>query len=225
MSIDINYYSFSPSRADKKWKKFEVVITGLRKKYLDWEKDQAQYKEKWGDLDKVMTKEEKELFKFGSDYLFSGKQYNQEELFLTMELIDLHYGSVINEDFECGRDENVYIRSLIESQRLEVEKWDVPTKEAWIKLFLSIDNDVIIQATKLISEEKDWDIDVSKFGIIDYLRCIKKVVKDLKDTKDSVFATYCFNTAEFNPESTGQLLMKRVQKHINQYKNLLPPVL
>ena len=39
MSVDVNYYSFSPSRADEKWDNFKDVIVGLRNKYKKWESE------------------------------------------------------------------------------------------------------------------------------------------------------------------------------------------
>lgn len=45
MSIDVNYYSFSPSRADKQWPHFIEDVSILRKKHSTWHKHQNDTQE------------------------------------------------------------------------------------------------------------------------------------------------------------------------------------
>ena len=42
MSIDVNYYSFSPSRADKHWLNFVEDFTVLRQKHAPWKQHEAE---------------------------------------------------------------------------------------------------------------------------------------------------------------------------------------
>lgn len=49
MSVDVNYYSFSPSRADEQWPNFVEDVSVLRKKHATWhkyEEDTDRYHEK-----------------------------------------------------------------------------------------------------------------------------------------------------------------------------------
>ena len=41
MSIDVNYYSFSPSRADQQWPHFIEDLSVLRKKHATWNQHRA----------------------------------------------------------------------------------------------------------------------------------------------------------------------------------------
>lgn len=54
MSIDVNYYSFSPSRADKQWPNFIEDVSVLRKKHSTWhkyEKDTQDFQKKRAEIE------------------------------------------------------------------------------------------------------------------------------------------------------------------------------
>jgi len=45
MSVDVNYYSFSLSRADKQWPHFIEDLSALRKKHSTWDEHQKDTQE------------------------------------------------------------------------------------------------------------------------------------------------------------------------------------
>ncbi|MFH1288875.1 MAG: hypothetical protein ABII25_09315, partial [bacterium] len=109
MSIDINYFSFSPSRADKEWRHFKKNIVRLRQKYKDWEKEgTGDYKL----LKDRIDKEEGILFQCGMDYLFSDDEYNERSLEYAMKRTDLVYGSAKNDEFESGKEESFLLEAV-----------------------------------------------------------------------------------------------------------------
>jgi len=221
MSIDVNYFSFSPSRADKKWPNFSQDIASLRAKYQKWAVDGENDYQK---LTSQLTKGEKLLFEYGADYLFVDNDYNQEVLFQTMKNLDLQFGSVKDNGFESGNIESYLLDSLVKASGAATEN-GLPTKEAWINIFSTIDDSLVDRFVADIRQKMDWEEGESRVGVLDYLRVIRPVVKDLKQTSDSIFVSYCPAGSEYEPESSEKFLAERARTHIEKYRGLLPPVL
>jgi hypothetical protein len=223
MSVDINYYSFSPSRADKGFVNFIEDIIAVRKKYIKTD-------DKGPDESVILTDRQQDLFEHANlGYLIEDSSFNEELLILELKSIDLHYGSIENDGFDSGKDEMLYIEALVESFNLEIENEDnyprLPTKKAWLQLFSTINQELLDKAINKLKEETGWEEKDCKSGLLFYLECARPVMVDLKDTKDSVFVRYYHNGGEAEPEAAEKLLLKRANEHMKKYNNLLTPVL
>lgn len=342
MSIDVNYYSFSPSRADKQWpyfvedisvlrKKhstrhkhekdsqnfqkiqaeievsFELRIRELRKKIFDFfgqkgyiipwvewgveygtdkfgnpvhmsDEDKMEYLESYGcvyprcsdlknkdvpylmlrmdapeleksyvqiikERDKAfsqlceqvtvapredksveLNKRQEELDKINPHYLKYGNTFDNNELLFDLKILDIYYGSVVNEYFENPKVEDYFLESLIAVYNLKTEN-DVPTREEWIRLFQNISNEKTQEVSERLANQLDWDKNEAECAIKDYLRFVRPVVKDLKENPDSIFFRFYGGAIEVEPKNVEVILLERAKKNAIKYKNQLPPIL
>lgn len=343
MSIDVNYYSFSPSRADKQWPHFIEDFSVLRKKHSTWDKHQkgtqelqkkqaeieADFEPRISEIRKkifdffdkkgyiipwvewsaelgtdrhgnpiTMTDEDKMeylkvygcVYPKGADlinkdvsylmlrmdapeleeaydqiinerneaidklskqstiapmedknvtlnsrqekldnetdlsYLKYENEFNEDQLIFDLKNLDIYYGSVVNEYFEDPKLEYTYLEALIEVYNLQTEK-HVPTRDEWIRLFQNINNENIQKTSTYLAKELNWDPEDSEWALKDYFRSVRPVVKDLKETTDSIFIRMYGGEIEVEPKNAESILMERAKKHATKYKGLLPPVL
>ena len=222
MSVDINYFSFSPSRADLRWLNFPEDISQLRKKYKDWRPG----KEK---ADVTLTPEQDDLFDNASaDYLTGATEYNEEKLLLDLKSIDLYYGSVPAADY-IDKNEGYILEAMAQAAGLEVEKEEYgiyghcPTKKGWIDFYTGLNEKMMSAVIAWVQKETGWGEEDSRFSIEEYLRFVRPVVKDLKNTPDAVFISY-YDGFSY-PPSAENLLLGRAKNHAVQFKGLISPVL
>lgn len=338
MSIDVNYYSFSPSRADRKWpqskedlpilrqkyalhleeekknqkyqlkvakieKRFEEKLQVIREKiykffqakgfyipWVEWEEkegtDQYGNPMHWDDEEKmqyllgynclyrqgadlkkksnpylvlseaapelqkkyeqkikqrgkaieninlcsvetrevVLTERQKQLAdKTDLSYLKYDKQYNQSQLYYCLKELDLYYGAIINDYFEDPKIEDIYLQALVQQFQLKTEQ-SLPLKEEWLRLFSELNPENLKQAGSIAAGELDWQTNEGAWGIRDFLRSVRPVVKDLKKTEDAIFLRWYGGVDEVEPPSAEKLLIMRVKKQAKKYKGIIPPV-
>lgn len=343
MSVDVNYYSFSPSRADRQWCNAMEDLSVLRKKHSTWdqhEKDSQEYQIK---KDKVINSFEpriseirKKIFDFfdkkgfiipwvewnenqgtdihgnlmtitdeikmeylqvygcvyprGSDlkkkdvpylmlrmdapeleksynqiinerdqaiselrgqiiiapmedksvvlnnrqeelddntdlsYLKYKNAFNENELAFDLKSLDMYYGSVVNEYFECPKLEADCLEALIKTYNLITEN-NIPTRNEWIRLFQNLNDEKIQEACNNYAGNSDRDKEEAEWIIKDYLRSVRSVVKDLKTTPDAIFIRMYGEDREVEPNNSEEILMKRAKKHAAKYSGQLLPVL
>lgn len=227
MSLDVTYFSFSPTRADERWKGFGPHITGLRVKYQQWlESGNIDILERtdWKEIISTFTPEERFFFEEGSDYLFAGTVYDESHLIDTLKQLDLKYGSVSAGQFDEGSSERDALRSLAEAAELPLEE-DMLSKEGWVYLFTHLTNEVIQKAGNSISKKNKWNLKEESIPLLmDYLTYVRPIAKDLKATPDALFVPM-YNGEIEAIEGAGEILNQRALSHMQMYKGLLPPVL
>lgn len=135
------------------------------------------------------------------------------ELPYEMAMVDLHYGGVASGYFEDNKMADFLMAYLEYSGTALVSLFGESLKEN------------IQTLANLVTIEFGWDEDESKEYIVDFLRSMKPVAKDLKEHSDAVLV-YGFGGAyEFEPKHINDLLMRRVCTHITECKGILPPIL
>ena len=343
MSIDVNYYSFSPSRADKQWSHFVEDVTVLRKKHSTWHKhekdtqdfqmkkaeietsfepriseirkkifdffDQKGYiipwvewntdqgTDRYGNLTTITDEDKLEYLKIfgcvyprGADlknnevpylmlrmdapeleesydqiinerneaieqlskqvtialtnddsvtlnkrqeeldrnanlsYLKFESSFNNEQLIIDLENLDIYYGSVANENFEDPKLEETCLETLIKVYNLKTEN-NIPTREEWIRLFQNISNEKIQEASECLASELNWNNNEAELAIRDYLSSVRPVVKDLKEQLDAIFVRVYWGEFEIEPKSAKIVLIERAEKNAANYKGQLLPVI
>jgi len=221
MSIDINYHSFSPSIADTEWPNFIEDVSALRQKYSGSKKD----KEKQAMNKSVLYNLHQDSLYEGSNigYLVAEKDFNENYLLRDLKMLDLYYGSVESGCLEDSKAEYYILEALVSVHELETEE-RIPTKKEWIRLFENISNEGLQKTSDILSKESGWGDYESWEVLMDYLRAIRPVVKNLKETPDAVFVRMV-NLEDFEPENSNLLITERAKKHVEEFKGMLPPVL
>ena len=243
MSIDINYFSFSPSRADKRWPDFVADISILRRRPISWKTYEKQLVESYGGKsDFNILNERQRLLELDRDapidYLTHENIFNRDFLLYDLKNLDIYYGSVRNEDFESPKIEWALQKAILEAFGLrKVNEYYSndhsdysPTRNEWIKIHQNINIDIIEEAINRLMKELQWDNvewgkDSAKEAVISYLKSIKPVMGDLQETPDAVFISRTAGVTEVEPKSVNLLLMERAKKHTVKFKGALPPVL
>lgn len=136
-----------------------------------------------------------------------------------------------DQGFECGSDEVLYIEGISRAANLELEDGNefgknVPTKKGWIDLFTNLNEDILGRASQVITDLTGWDLeDESRYGLIQYLKSIKPVIKDLRDSEDAIFIRRYGGDIIVEPEKAEKLLAERALKHVKQFNNMISPVI
>jgi hypothetical protein len=203
MSIDIGYYSFSPSRADEKWAGFvEDVQTGALE-----ENDALDADELIGCLIDGVCDDD----------------YEEKRFLLDLKLLDIFYGSVRADGFDGLRIEEECLSALVFAYNLEVEN-NIPTRNEWVRLFENLDLDLIKKAGVYLSEKLACDESKGVLEIKNYLQLIRPVIKDLKANPDAVFLK-TYDREEIAPANIDGFLSERASRHLREYKEKSPSVL
>lgn len=157
------------------------------------------------------------------DYLIYDQEFNQSRLLTALKYLDLHYGAILNDSFEDPKLESTYLEALINQFHLKAEN-GLPFKEEWIKLYSNITQKSIQDAESWVARYLDWDKEEVKGILMDFLKSVKPVIKDLKETPDAIFIRMYGGTDEAEPLSAEVLLMKRANQHAKEYKGIATPV-
>lgn len=139
MSIDVYYFSFSSSGADKQQHYFKKDITILRKYIFEKE-------------DIFLNKRQEILTKAHIDSLFSAQNFAKSEVFVGLKFADLYYGSMLNEYFEDPKDENFYLENLVRCLSFETEN-DLPIKKERKGLYSNITIELIQGVVKQMMQQ------------------------------------------------------------------------
>ena len=185
--MEVAYYSFSPSRSDKKWEGNEGVerISEMKRIYK---------------LDSTPMNEEL-----------------QEEMFGQIMIDDEELGGVVPLDFpgaiiiEESHLEFYCLDALVKAYGLTV-KDEVPTKEEWIRLYSELNGEKSRKAISILSQEVDMEETEAEEVLISYLDEVRPVVQDLKQTPDSVFIRDYHDGSNISPEESDKLLKERAPK-------------
>jgi len=103
-----------------------------------------------------------------------------------------------------------------------------PDKEEWIEIFTKLSRDNFYKITETFNKANNFTSEGEARMGRDMFRTffynIRPVIKDLKETPDSVFV-YNVVDNSISPEATDELLQKRAKDHLEKFKGTLPPVL
>lgn len=194
MSVDVYYYSFSQSRADEQWSYFVDDILAINNKSLDSKNTTLNERQ-----EKLSTYLDYSGYEAGSD---------EKELLNSLKILDLYCGSIVNEPFEDPKLVNDILGGLINIFNLQTED-GTPTKDEWIRLFNTINKDKIIEASRFVCVD---DSEYQYMTIYYYLKYIRPVIKDLKETPDSIFI---IDECDYIcPKYAELLLLERAKKHL-----------
>jgi hypothetical protein len=193
MSIDVMYHSFSPSRADKGWEDFaddyEKVKSGAK------ETPHAVY-----------------------DIVHDIKEGEHEYLTDYFKRLDLEYGSVSRQPGDSGAIEYPLVEMIAKMKRFNFDAGCL-TKEQWLQVFQSLNQGFLKKLTKLVAQEMSWQNDEAEDAVMDLLKSVRDVVKDLKEQPDSVYVHEV--NQECAPENIDHVLAERAKKHVEQFKSVL----
>jgi len=172
----------------------------------------------------LCTRQEELNDNINLDYLIFENIFDNEQLNFDLKDLDLYYGSVTNDYFESPKLEFIFLEGLISVFDLKTQD-DIPTREEWIRLFETINSKTIKQLRKYLVDALDWDKEESEWAILDYLRSVRPVAKDLKENPDTIFIRFYGGEIEVEPKSAEAQLLERAKRHKTEHKGLLDPVL
>ncbi len=157
------------------------------------------------------------------DYLIYDQGFNQSRLLTDLKYLDLHYGAILNDSFEDPKLELTYLEAFIDQFHLKTEN-GLPLKEEWIRLYSNITQKSIQDAECWVAKYLNWNKEEAEGILIDYLKSVKPVIKDLKETPDAIFIRMYGGTDKAEPLSAETLLADRANQHSKEYKGIAPPV-
>ena len=174
----------------------------------------------------IVLNQRQELLDTGAavDYLKYENSFDQDQLISDLKYLDIYYGSVRDDYFENPKLEFDFLENIIKAFNLKIEE-GLPTKEEWIKLFQNINSENIQKLDEYFAKKYGWSEGDAEGAIRDYLRSVRPVAKDLKETPDAFFIRVYGGGDDVEPKSAELLLLERAKKHAEKYKGLLKPVL
>jgi plasmid stabilization system protein ParE len=99
------------------------------------------------------------------------------------------------------------------------------SKKDWIKIFENISVEKIHTTAEEAAQRLGWSVKEAEEGLKEYLRQIRSVIKNLKETPDAFFVRQ-YGGEKFEISKDGKrLLVERAEKHFENFKDLLQPVL
>lgn len=193
MSIDITYYSFSPSRADKRW---------------------ATFTDDYKQVKAGVSHSPKNIYTIVSDL----KENREEFLLEDFVHLDLEYGAVQCNPIENGSIEYPVIEIIAKMKGFSFGDGYL-TKEDWIKVYENLDKGFIKKFIRSVEKEFDWTQEEADELVMELLKNVRAVVVDFKRQADS-FYVYEVNGV-IAPGSFGDQLQQRAQKHYETFKDVL----
>jgi len=195
--------------------------------------EHAEYEYGNPEKGKIILNPRQMALKDGVDisYLEYENAYDEGQLIHDLKNLDLYYGSVGDNGFECGGDEAYFVEGVSRAAGLRLEDGDepgknVPAKKEWIRLFSEMNEEILKNASQEITDLTGWDIeDESRFGLVLFLKSIKPLIKDLRDNEDAVFVRKYGGDIVVDPIAAEKILMDRARKHLEQFKGSISPVL
>lgn len=190
MSMTVSYYSFSPKRADEKWASAEGM-------------------EKISELKRIYSLSSGEISEEIREDLVAELIIADEELggVLPLEPLD----SVLRNESWL---EAYCLEALAEAYSLALED-EVPRKEEWIRLFSELEADKSMRAIQFLAEAAELEISEAQNSLVSYLKEIRPVVEDLKNTPDSVFVRD-YEDGNISPNKSVQILEERAKKRVEE---------
>lgn len=213
MSIDVSYYSFSPSRADKQWSHFVEDISVLREKNKDWQSKEisndmlSEKKYERSEVDILHVQFEsrinemrKKIFRFFDEkgFIIPWVEWNSKTDFTNtderkMEYL-LNYGCVFSRETKKKDRKNQY--EILEKNKnipyLTLSKDAPKLKEAYEQIINEYD-----QALKQLSDKLQKERPVP---VVDNLKPIVELNERQKEIDDEAIACYLTNNNIFNKE-------------------------
>ena len=199
MSIDIEYHSFSPERADKLWKNFKQDVDHFKKTGNP------------GVLPDSMVE------CLDPEY---SKNATEQDMLWALQDTDLEYGSVSCWPLDSGKMEYFVVQALAEAVGLtfENEYRGYLEKDELINIFENIKFDKYKKAIDILAKDVKWDAGESEDVIYEYLEKVRPVALDLKQNPETLFVNEVND--EFSPDSVGELLKQRAKEHYKIFQSL-----
>lgn len=141
------------------------------------------------------------------------KDKSGDELPYEMAMVDLHYGGVASDFFEDNQIADFLLAYLAYSGPALVALFGESLKE-----------NIQTLATEVV-KEFGWDEDESTEYVVNFLKSLKPVAKDLKEHPDAVLVYGVGGAYAFEPKQIEDLLMRRARAHITGCNGVLPPIL
>lgn len=157
-------------------------------------------------------------------YLKYEDAFDAKQLLSDLKYLDIYYGSVSNDGFENPRIE-YNLREVLSKLLHSKSKDGVSTRDEWVHVFQNVNSEIVREAANRLAKEMGWERDEAEQEIMDYLRSVRPVVKDLKETSDAIFIISYGGAEEVEPKNIDELLLDRAKEHAEKYRGLLPPVL
>lgn len=204
MSVDVNYCSFSVSRADARWEKLNQKVELV--KISDWEY-------RFFDEELIFCLDD------GSLNYFLGKEVDDEILMQDLKFLDLQFGGTIAgsgfDGFEVW--ENLCLESMAEILGLNLKE-KLLSKDDWKKIF-PLKKEDIAKIVDLIAKKQNEEGAGESYQISfrEYLTEIKPVIKDLINTSDADFLRLINNVEYIEPLFMREMLEKRAIEHSQGY--------
>jgi|GEM_PF-2168067 len=194
MSLDITYFSFSEPRADKQWADIDLI----KKRFPDSELIENYLKQRTGG---IFSKDTLELIKNVYDF-----QDEEGDDYFSLIQLDLYFGAVKNSDDGFTR----MIPDIHEAffgKEADVEL----SRDQLMQIFENISSEKKREIEDYLVKKTELNLLECQELLMDYLRAMHPVAKDLKETKDAILIT--FVNGEYYPSEAKMLLKERAEKH------------
>jgi hypothetical protein len=97
----------------------------------------------------------------------------------------------------------------------------VPTREEWINLYKHMNTALFVKAVELIADKTNTSKNVANVFLVNYLKEVKPVVKDLAEQTDSIFYADYGGSSDSEPKEVVELLNERAESLYLKYKHLV----
>jgi len=146
-----------------------------------------------------------------NNLLYSDSPYT--DLQFEMSMVDLYYGSVMNDSFEDN------------SAAMAIMEYCNHSGDKLKNLYNGSIKENVFMLSNVLAGEYGWDKEDSIFFVMDVLKSMKPVAKDLKENPESFLVLSFGGVDRFEPVNAHDFLFVRAKKNIEKYKGILPPIL
>lgn len=223
MSVDYDYFSFSPSRADKRWKQAETDIPAIVA-HARLIRESSGSPTRSTTLT-VLTPEQEELRKTCHwNYFPYATELDESALLNDLLVLDLYYGSLRWTNIEEPKAEWMILESLVKVFGIETDHGYFPTRSGWLNLYSRLDAEGIKRAIAIFPNDFAMEENEIEELYLEYLYALRPLAKDLKDNADALLFTWS-PSAPINIEIAQTLLDDRADRHREELAGIAPPLL
>ena len=156
---------------------------------------------------------------FIQSHVVVGKEVERADLIGELRIFDLELGSVAN-SHPLEDDPTVILEAIKEAAgaHYQDEREGFLNGIVFIELFENLSKEIIERA--IVIYDLYNDVEVRRQVILDYLRSVQPVARDLKETPDAVLIIE-YHGNETLPNELGVLLDKRAEELFQRYEERL----
>lgn len=151
---------------------------------------------------------------------------NKQDFLFEILSTDLEFGGVSTQDGEEGLFaeepwvENYCLGALAMIFGFSTTN-TVPTREEWINLYKDMNTALFVKAVELIADKTNTSKNVANVFLVNYLKEVKPIVKDLAEQTDSIFYADYGGSSDSEPKEVVELLNERAESLYLKYKHLV----